>query len=400
MGKEKAGALTPKAIGNRIKAKGLQKLRWYCQMCQKQCRDENGFKCHCTSESHQRQLLLFADNPDQYLDTFSKDFYEDFITLLKRTKNTKRVHANVVYQEYVAFREHVHMNSTQWETLTDFVKWLGREGHCVVDETPKGWYITYIDKDPEVMARAKAAQKREKQTADDQEKRLSCIEEQIERAKASSTSYHATEFTDLQRDDEEERVTFDFAKPGSSKTKDTTAAASSKPPPAQESVFKAPSAMQDRTSTKKEKERKRPKSALEEILEQEAKEKKRKLEKESARRENWLTEGIVVKIVTKKLGEKYHKKKGHIQEVRKLFTAFVELDGGDTLKLDQTHLETVIPAPGKMVKIVNGPLRGMRGLMVGLNEKNFSVAVKLKEGPQKGEQVQVAYEDVSKLHAS
>ena len=40
MGKEKAGALTPKAIANRIKAKGLQKLRWYCQMCQKQCRDE------------------------------------------------------------------------------------------------------------------------------------------------------------------------------------------------------------------------------------------------------------------------------------------------------------------------------------------------------------------------
>jgi hypothetical protein len=40
MGKEKPGFLTPKAIANRIKSKGLQKLRWYCQMCQKQCRDE------------------------------------------------------------------------------------------------------------------------------------------------------------------------------------------------------------------------------------------------------------------------------------------------------------------------------------------------------------------------
>ena len=36
----KHGFLTPKAIANRIKSKGLQKLRWYCQMCQKQCRDE------------------------------------------------------------------------------------------------------------------------------------------------------------------------------------------------------------------------------------------------------------------------------------------------------------------------------------------------------------------------
>lgn len=41
---------------------------------------------------------------------------------------TKRVHNNIVYNEYISYREHVHMNSTQWETLTDFTKWLGREG--------------------------------------------------------------------------------------------------------------------------------------------------------------------------------------------------------------------------------------------------------------------------------
>ena len=44
MGKDGGGFLAPKQIANRIKARGLQKLRWYCQMCQKQCRDENGFK--------------------------------------------------------------------------------------------------------------------------------------------------------------------------------------------------------------------------------------------------------------------------------------------------------------------------------------------------------------------
>ena len=51
-------------IANRIKAKGLQKLRWYCQMCNKQCRDENGFKCHQTSESHKRQMLVFGQMPE------------------------------------------------------------------------------------------------------------------------------------------------------------------------------------------------------------------------------------------------------------------------------------------------------------------------------------------------
>ena len=33
----KAERGTPKDIANRQKAKGLQKLRWYCQMCQKEC---------------------------------------------------------------------------------------------------------------------------------------------------------------------------------------------------------------------------------------------------------------------------------------------------------------------------------------------------------------------------
>ncbi len=53
---------------------------------------------------------------------------ESFVELLKRRFNTKRVHINIVYQEYISWREHTHMNSTQWETLTDFAKWLGKEG--------------------------------------------------------------------------------------------------------------------------------------------------------------------------------------------------------------------------------------------------------------------------------
>lgn len=33
-------------------------------MCVKQCRDENGFKCHQTSEGHLRQMRIFAENPE------------------------------------------------------------------------------------------------------------------------------------------------------------------------------------------------------------------------------------------------------------------------------------------------------------------------------------------------
>ena len=45
-------------------------------------------------------------------------------------------------------RDHVHMNSTKYHTLTEFVKYLGRTGKCRVDETEKGWFISLIQEDP------------------------------------------------------------------------------------------------------------------------------------------------------------------------------------------------------------------------------------------------------------
>jgi hypothetical protein len=54
------------------------------------------------------------------------------------------VSAKNVYNEFIADRHHIHMNSTKWLTLTEFVKHLGRTGQCKVDETEKGWFITLI----------------------------------------------------------------------------------------------------------------------------------------------------------------------------------------------------------------------------------------------------------------
>jgi DNA/RNA-binding protein KIN17 len=177
--------LTPKAIANRIKAKGLQRLRWYCQICEKQCRDENGFKCHCMSESHQRQMELFSQNPAKFMDNYTRQFKNDFLALLKRRFGERRVFANMVYQEYIKDRQHIHMNATTWATLSDFVKYLGREGICTVEDTEQGWYITYIDRSPETLARLAAREKKEKMELDEEERHRKLIEEQVERTKAS-----------------------------------------------------------------------------------------------------------------------------------------------------------------------------------------------------------------------
>jgi len=390
-------ALTAKAIGNRIKAKGLQKLRWYCQMCQKQCRDENGFKCHTSSESHQRQLLLFADNSDTYLDTFSQDFEDGYLELLRRRFGTKRVHSNQVYQEYITDRHHTHMNSTEWETLTDFVKFLGRTGKCNVDQTEKGWFVTYIDRDPETIKRQEALAKKEKLDKDDQEKMAEFINKQIEKAnKESTASTSVPVFTELLRQNEEEKVSLNLAiiaKPNPvSKSKALSLNALEKPVSGEPGS--EPSKKDDTRSLKGEK---RKKSTLDEIME----ETERAKEKQN-RKDNWLMEGIVVKVIAKSLGEKYYKQKAVVQEVQNLYTAVVKMiDTRDVLKLDQAHLETVIPAIGRTVKVVNGAYRGSEASLDSIDERKFSCSITIKTGLVKGRVLHnLPYEDISKLNIS
>ena len=72
---------------------------------------------------------------------------------LYRRFGTKRVKANNVYQEYIQDKHHLHMNSTRWVTLTEFVKHLGRTGVARVDETEKGWFLAWIDNSPKALAK-------------------------------------------------------------------------------------------------------------------------------------------------------------------------------------------------------------------------------------------------------
>lgn len=81
-----------------------------------------------SSEAHQRQLLLVAENPGRYVASFSQQFLQDFMKLLSHSYGTRRVNANEVYQEYIKDKNHYHMNATRWTTLTGFVMFLGKTG--------------------------------------------------------------------------------------------------------------------------------------------------------------------------------------------------------------------------------------------------------------------------------
>ncbi|KRX46454.1 UTP--glucose-1-phosphate uridylyltransferase [Trichinella murrelli] len=356
---------TPKAISNRIKAKGLQKLRWFCQMCQKQCRDQNGFKCHLTSESHQRQLLLFAESPGRFLGQYSGEFKKGFLDILTRQFGTKRVKANTVYQEYIKDRNHVHMNSTCWFTLTGFVNYLGRTGICKVDQTEKGWFIQYIDRSLE--ERREKMAKKVKMDMDDEERMRDVIMKQAERArerlKESGELEEEASYSELKKSDDQ-KIEFKLPKmvPVKDKLKPleilSNAARSST-----DRKFDKPSTSKSVT---------RPKSALDEIKEAEEMYKEKK-----NRTRCWLHPGIVVKIISKRYGERLNNEKGVVTNVKEERFACLQLlsDEDTTVTVEQKHLETVIPALNRTVLIVNGAYRGQKAT---LESTFFGVAVERK----------------------
>lgn len=98
----RAEAGSTKAISNKIKSKGLGRLRWYCQACERQMRDENGFKCHVQSESHVRQMLLIGEDPRKHIQEYTKEFVKNFVDLLKTTHGEKKIHINQFYQQVIA----------------------------------------------------------------------------------------------------------------------------------------------------------------------------------------------------------------------------------------------------------------------------------------------------------
>ncbi|XP_008561178.1 DNA/RNA-binding protein KIN17 isoform X1 [Microplitis demolitor] len=392
MGKHEVG--TPKYIANKIKSKGLQKLRWYCQMCQKQCRDENGFKCHTMSESHHRQLLLFADNAGKYMDQFSREFSDGFLHLLKRQFGTRRVLSNRVYQDYITDRQHMHMNATQWLSLTAYVKWLGRTGKCVVDETEKGWYITYIDRDPETVAAEEKKAKKQKMDKDDEERLMEFISKQVEKGSVENKNKSEESATPLIRSEEDGPLVLEMKlKPKASLLMGPPVGLVKK------SVVKIKEEPSDSDNVSvvdwNENDRSREPSECRSTISckrksddddsyKKLKADSRSSEDKPSTSQGWLQENLVVKVITESLGSKYYKAKGVVLSpvlesgfVGKIKLTSPEKVQGHIVKLDQEHLETVIPAIGREVMIIQGKYRGSVGTVEKVRVEDFAVDVNI-----------------------
>jgi DNA/RNA-binding protein KIN17 len=94
------------------------------------------------------------------------------------------------------------------------------------------------------------------------------------------------------------------------------------------------------------------------------------------RKDYWLHKNIVVKIVTNKLGEKYFKKKAVVLDLADKYTGVVKLmESGTEIKLDQAHLETVLPSLGKQVVVLNGAYRGELAVLDKINVEKFNAQI-------------------------
>ncbi|KAL1535810.1 DNA/RNA-binding protein kin17 [Salvia divinorum] len=390
--------LTPKAIANRIKAKGLQKLRWYCQMCQKQCRDENGFKCHCMSESHQRQMQIFGQNPTRIISGYSEEFESMFLEHMKRSHRFSRIAATVVYNEYIADRNHVHMNSTKWATLTEFIKYLGKAGKLKVEETPKGWFITYIDNDSETLFKERMKNKRLKADMVEEEKMEREIQKQIERAEQMVGSDKGGDQEGLaksrmlEKNDEEGGAKIKLSLGQLKKNPEMNVKRGDNT----RSLFDE---VEPETSGRKRRREgegsSKNASVLDEMMKEEEKAKER-----INRKDYWVCPGIVVKVMSKALVDKgYYKQKGVVRKVIDKYCGEIEmLENKHVLRVDQEELETVLPQIGGLVKIVNGAYRGQIARLLSIDTDRFCAKVQIEKGVYDGRVLKaVEYEDICKL---
>lgn len=272
----------------------------------------------------------------------------------------------------------------------------------------------YIDRDPRAIARQEELEKKKKAELDHEERNRQFIARQLkiasekEKEGAAGTQQRPTK---LQRVENGEKIKMAIGLKAAGKKESGMKKAAGLGDSAS-SVFEAV----DRGDEKKERrekdrgdkgdsKRSGKRHAVDAIMEEEERRKKqqsRRLEDESKRqrKENWVTTGIVVKVVNKKVGDgQYYKCKGVVKDVEDKFCATVELlDSGDVLRLDQDDLETVIPKPGRKVKVVNGLGRGCVAKLLDISVDDFCARIRIDSGSHKGEVLdRVEYEDICRL---
>ena len=95
----------------------------------------------------------------------------------------------------------------------------------------------------------------------------------------------------------------------------------------------------------------------------------------------WLVRGIRVRVVSKTAaGDSAYLKKGDVLDLHEKGVAAVRLDDGAVLeRVQQRHLETVLPSSGGECLVLYGVHKGQRARLLEKNKQNETVVVELQE---------------------
>jgi len=435
----------------------LQKLKFWCELCHKQCRDANGYKNHCTTEGHLRQVAIFSQNAGGFIDDYSKEFEKAFMELVRRRWRFKDILIKKAYNEFIQDKEHVHMNATRWLTLTEFAHHLAKAGLCDIRESEEGFVIRYIDRDPQREAKQAAMREREREELEQREIERRRLMKQVKAMSASVSNGGSPDAPPEALDSiplgdtlpfstskPPPPISFSFNVPKASPSQAVYASSSSSTAPVSRneelpitkdstSISSSLDKKRSRTDAEEEEvekddlpEAKRSKLAptalsaspirhstseslppplskfstssssstsLDSIKEEQEKRRERE-----GRKDHWLHPNIVVKVLNKDVGGgQFYGQKGTIQAVEDTYVAKVRLESGSLLKVDQDDLETVLPALGSQLLIVNGAYRGERATLQSINRDAFNANVSILAGAARGRIVTKAYEDICKV---
>lgn len=280
-------------------------------------------------------MKIFASNPGKMMSNYGKQFESGMMSII-RMRARKRVSTNTIYQEYIKDPHHVHLKATHWTSVIGFCRYLAKTNRVTLEETDKGNYITYLDKDPLKLARQKAMRDKEVMDISEQEKIERRVQRQLEYAKStldSSTEESTAESNLLQRPSDEKSLAFTVV--AKAQPKRTLPKPNSVP-------IKAP--------------------------------KKRRVVESF-----WIRPGIIVKVLNRDLDSgRFFKKKAVVTTVEEGGIAVLTMVKCQSiLRLHQDQLETVIPGFDKTVTILSGSHAGSTGVIIDVIREDFAVYVKV-----------------------
>lgn len=402
---------------NHLQQQIQYKQKYYCEMCRKQCKDQNGFKCHCNTEHHKQMMKLLSENPQYFIEQFSEKFETSFLSLLKGKYLNTPVDAGKVYSQFAHDKYNVKLNSTKWTTLTSFIEHLAETNKCQITRHDKGFVLLCADHEKLL---SKEKDEKEKETVRNKEKRRNEQKLRELLKKADELSAHkqaeivkkpenfqnepaldknAKIEISLNTDKNENDDIFNFENLPKPVVKDPFL--DKKGREFADYIKQKEEDSKNIPDKKREPEKEYWEIALDQIIQEKRKKDSENEDSKITKKEEknpddaWVMPNIIVKIIDKDVGNgKYYNKKGVILRVSNYYVAEVKLlDSEDIIKIDQSYLETVIPSIGSEVILLVGKYRGIKGIMKSLHIEEYKASIELKE---ENKTLKVAYEGFSK----